>query len=328
MSEKILRRITLLILVATCAWAASGCGPKGQGESEDTSAGPSVVASIGPLAMIAREVAGDDAQVQQLIRNGDPHHYAPKVSDRLGMESAQLVIWMGPAMESVLARQMAMVPSARQLELLKDESDYEFDGADPRDPHLWLRPRNAARMAAQIATRLAEIDPPNADGYRQRARDFSRAMANLQKVQDRALWAYKDVHIVTTHQAYSQFFGPAGVAVESLSGSADHQHGARTMVEKHRNHQDGGHKAGSAAGCLFGEVPANDRDRQTAAHLNLGYQALDPLGTALPADAGYRALMEKLLADARQCLGEIPDAGDEASSDSGLDSRLDQKTEH
>ncbi|WP_460804506.1 metal ABC transporter substrate-binding protein [Microbulbifer agarilyticus] len=261
-----------------------------------------VVASIAPLAMLAREVAGDAAEVHQLVQGGDPHHYAPTVNDRLTIEGAPLVVWMGPALESVLARQMALVAAERQLELLDDTGLFEFDGSDPTDPHLWLRPRNAAAIAAQIADRLSTLDPQQADGYRQRARDFSRAMANLQKVQDRALWAYKDVPIVSTHKAYSQFFGPAGVTVESLSGGSKQAHGARTILDKIRSDEVAG-----PAGCLFGEVPANDRDRQTASHLNLGYQALDPLGSTLPQGAGYRTLMEQLLADARRCLSTIPD---------------------
>lgn len=268
-----------------------------------------IVVSVGPLALITREIAGEDAVVRQLVQGGDPHHYAPKVTDRMAMEKAQLVIWMGPAMESVLARQMSLLPAERQLGLL-DAGGYEFDGADRDDPHLWLRPRNAAVMAAHIANRLAQLNPAQADAYRARARDFSRAMANLQKVQDRALWAYRDVPIVSTHKAYGQFFGPAGVKVTSLGGSASHQHGARAILEKQEAvPADGGDtgEGDAVRGCLFGEVPANDRDRQTAMNLNLGYQALDPLGSNLPADADYRQLMEQLLADARLCLGRVPD---------------------
>ena len=288
-----------LLLIVTALWVA-GCEPRS--DSPVTAGGaPVVVASIAPLAMLVREVAGDQVQVRVLVGNGDPHHYAPNVADRAAMERATLVVWMGPAMEAVLARQISQLPEVTQLGLL-GAGGYEYEGADPRDPHLWLRPRNAAVMAAHIATRLAQINPAQAEAYRQRARDFSRAMANLQKVQDRALWAYRDVPMVSTHNAYGQFFGPAGVEVTSLGTSTSHQHGARAMLEQ------GGVAAGDGPrGCLFGEVPANDRDRQTASNLRLEYQALDPLGSTLPATADYRQLMEKLLADARLCLAQIPD---------------------
>lgn len=294
----------LFILAVTLVLAACG-GDKSANKSPQPSADPAekatLVVSIGPLAMIAREIAGEQVAVRPLIGNGDPHHYAPSVTDRVAMESAQLVVWLGPQMESVLARQMALLPEQQQLGLLA-AGGYEFDRADKDDPHLWLRPRNAAVMAAHIANRLAALNPGQAQEFRARARDFSRAMANLQKVQDRALWAYRDVQIVSTHKAYSQFFGPAGVTVNSLSGSSSHQHGARAMLEHRENTE-----AEAGRGCLFGEVPVNERDRQTAEHLNLGYQALDPLGTQLPADATYPQLMQQLLADARECLGAIPD---------------------
>lgn len=302
---------TLCIILVTCVLASCGDKRAEPAGSESAGQAPRIVVSIPPLAMLVREITGPDGNIHTLVSNGDPHHYAPKVADRAAMERASLLIWMGPGVEAVLARQMALLPEEKQLTLLS-AGGYEFDGADQQDPHLWLRPRNAAVMAAHIANRLGVLDPAHEEGYRQRARDFSRAMANLQKVQDRALWAYKEVPVVTTHLAYSHFFGPAGIAVKSLSGSASRQHGARTMLEHGNDGKDSiesgdGEQSHGVRGCLFGEVPANDRDRQTAAHLGLGYRALDPLGTDLPAGASYRQLMEKLLADARQCLGQIPD---------------------
>ncbi|WP_226663906.1 metal ABC transporter substrate-binding protein [Microbulbifer aggregans] len=291
-----------LVLLSFLLLLATGCDRSEKQTLPEKKGQLLIVTSIHPISMITREIAGSDSEIMQIVGSGDPHHYAPKVTDRAAIERAQLVVWMGPAMEAVLARQMAQVPANQQLELLS-AGGYEYEGADSNDPHLWLRPRNAAVMAAHIATRLAELDPDKADGYRQRARDFSRAMANLQKVQDRALWAYRDVPIITTHQAYGHFFGPAGVVVESLGTSASHQHGARTMLEKGA----ATNAAGGVGGCLFGEVPANDRDRQTAEHLGLDYQPLDPLGTELPPESGYQQLMEKLLADARLCLSRVPD---------------------
>ncbi|WP_288129038.1 metal ABC transporter substrate-binding protein [Microbulbifer sp.] len=308
MPSSLLQTLRVILAAGALTWLVTGCGEERTDTVEDESRAqaPRIVVSIAPLAMLAREVAGPNSNIHTLISSGDPHQYAPRVADRAAMERASLLVWMGPAVESVMARQMALLPEEKQLTLLNAE-EYELDGADQRDPHLWLRPRNAARMAAHIANRLAALDPIHADDYRQRARDFSRAMANLQKVQDRALWGYKDVPVVTTHLAYSQFFGPAGIKAESLSGSDNHQHGARTMLDQGRTGIGGNGDSERNRGCLFGEVPANDRDRQTAAHLGLGYRALDPLGRNLPEDAGYRQLMEKLLSDARQCLGQIVD---------------------
>lgn len=277
------------ILVTACGRPA----PESSGE---------LVVSMRPLALIAREIVDPDTPVRVLARSGDPHHYAPTVSDRAALERARLAIWLGPEMEAVLAKQMALLPAERQLPLLA-AGGYEYQGASADDAHLWLRPRNAAVMAAHMAERLAALQPQRAQTYRERARNFSRAMANLQKVQNRALWAYRGVPIAVTHDAYGHFFGPAGIDTRALSDSGHGRRGARTLLELQ----------GAGDGCLFGEAPANDRDRRTAQNLGLRYVALDPLATGLPAEAGYRDLQEQLLADARRCLAEVPDRADDTS---------------
>ncbi|WP_444883302.1 metal ABC transporter substrate-binding protein [Microbulbifer sp. PSTR4-B] len=263
-----------------------------------------LVVSVRPLALIAREIAGDNLPVKILIQGVDPHHYAPSVAERARLERALLMIWLGPQMEGLLAGQVNSLPEERQLQLL-GATEYEYQGANAADPHLWLRPRNAALAGALIAERLAQLQPQQAELYRSRARDFSQSMASLQKVLDRALWAYRDVPIVVTHDAYGHFFGSAGVNTRALSngsGSGSGR-GARAMLNL----------SGMGRGCLFGEVPENTRDRQVAEHLGLEYVALDPLGEQLGPDASYRDLIESLLVQARSCLSEIPDSGvDEA----------------
>ncbi|MCO1333036.1 zinc ABC transporter substrate-binding protein [Microbulbifer sp. OS29] len=257
-----------------------------------------LVVSVRPLALIAQEITGGDIPIRVLIEGADPHHYAPSVSDRAALERALLLVWLGPQMEGVLAKQAALLPIEKRMQLLGG-SAFEYQGASPSDPHLWLRPRNAAIAAAQIAQRLAELRPQQAELFIRRARVFSSAMANLQKVLDRALYGYRQVPIVVTHDAYGHFFGSAGVVTLPLGDGSGGGHGARAMLAL----------SSVGNGCLFGEVPANDRDRQLAENLGLRYAALDPLGEQLGPDANYRDLIESLLTQARSCLSEIPDNG-------------------
>ncbi|WP_299584953.1 metal ABC transporter substrate-binding protein [uncultured Microbulbifer sp.] len=259
-----------------------------------------LVVSVRPLALIAREIAGDNLPVRVLIQGADPHHYAPSVSERAQLERALLLVWLGPQMEGVLAGQARSLPDDRQLQLL-GAAEYEYQGASAADPHLWLRPRNAALVGAQIAERLAQLQPQQAELYRSRARDFSESMASLQKVLDRSLWGYRDVPIVVTHDAYGHFFGSAGVKTRALGSGSGGGHGARAMLNLSQ----------VGRGCLFGEAPKNERDQQLADHMGLEYAALDLLGEQLGPEAHYRDLIESLLTQARGCLSEIPDAVNE-----------------
>lgn len=259
----------------------SGCSEQPRGDT--------LVVSILPLALITKEISGEDFTVIVLEGNTDPHHYAPTVAARRQLESAALIIWMGPQLESTLARQLRQ-STEYTLELIA-EGDYEYSGTSPQDPHLWLRPRNAAVMAAKIAERLTALKPQHAARYRQRARDFSSRMATFQKVLERTLVAHKDTYIVTRHAAYGHFFGPAGILPHSLSNLNNDSHGAKTLLQLPTGIE----------GCLFGEIPSNSRDHQTAEHLGLRYQTLDSLGQQLPMDASYRQLIEQLLTDSRSC---------------------------
>lgn len=113
---------------------------------------PVVLASIEPLAKIARELLGDRARVEVLLPAGaNPHQYALKISDLGRIKSASLLIWNGPALEPYLQRAIAKTAVA----------DVHFE--DPllthadlhRDPHYWLSPLQAMLMAEGIVEQLA-----------------------------------------------------------------------------------------------------------------------------------------------------------------------------
>ncbi|WP_444915083.1 metal ABC transporter substrate-binding protein [Microbulbifer sp. TRSA007] len=268
----------------------------------ESDSGGELVVSVRPLALIAREITGEDIPVRVLVEGADPHHYAPSVSDRAALERALLLVWLGPQMEGVLAKQAALLPAGRQMQLLDIET-LEYKGASATDPHLWLRPRNAAIAAAQIAERLAQLQPQQAELFMGRARQFSSAMANLQKVIDRALYGYREVPIVVTHDAYGHFFGSAGVKTHALGDGSGGGYGAKAMLDLSQ----------IGDGCLFGDMPANERDQQLAENLGLRYAALDLLGDQLNENADYRELIESLLSQARTCLSQVPDRSKDKS---------------
>ncbi|WP_444929197.1 metal ABC transporter substrate-binding protein [Microbulbifer sp. SSSA002] len=254
-----------------------------------------LVVSVRPLALIAREITAGDIPVRVLIEGADPHHYAPTVADRAALERALLLVWLGPQMEGVLAKQASLLPADQRIQLL-DITALEFGGASASDPHLWLRPSNAAIAAAQIAERLAQLRPQQAELFMARARAFASAMSDLQTVLDRALLGYRETPIVVTHDAYGHFFGSAGVKTHALGDGSGGGHGAQAMLKL----------SGIGDGCLFGDMPANDRDRQLAENLGLRYAALDLLGDQLGEGADYRGLIESLLSQARSCLSLVP----------------------
>ena len=62
-----------------------------------------MVTSIKPLALIAQEIAGDKVSVENLLPvKASPHDYPLRVSDIRRLQDADLVLWVGPSLETFL----------------------------------------------------------------------------------------------------------------------------------------------------------------------------------------------------------------------------------
>ncbi|MCK9563710.1 MAG: metal ABC transporter substrate-binding protein, partial [Bacteroidales bacterium] len=118
------RKLGMGLLALACASGASlAAGAAGGSLSTDTGGRdkPQVAVSIRPLAMIVRELVGDGVEIHQLIDAGqDPHHGALQPSRRLLLDEADLVIWVGPGLESSLARPLANFAEERRVTWLPE----------------------------------------------------------------------------------------------------------------------------------------------------------------------------------------------------------------
>ncbi len=86
-------------------------------------AAPDVVASIKPVHSLVAGVMDGVGTPKLLMTGGQsPHAYRLKPSEAAMLESAELVVWVGPALETVLARPVAnIVGPDRSLPLIRTE---------------------------------------------------------------------------------------------------------------------------------------------------------------------------------------------------------------
>jgi zinc transport system substrate-binding protein len=132
-----------------------------------------IVATIPPLASIAREIAGDRAEVYYIIpTNSDPHQYSLSPRDVSLAESSDLFISVGTE------------PFIKKLNVRRALSwdDWIKAGIVVKDdnPHyLWLYPENAVKIAETIERKLEEIDPLGKDYYRANLEKFKGSIKEL-----------------------------------------------------------------------------------------------------------------------------------------------------
>lgn len=82
------------------------------------SAQAAVVSSVRPLAFIAAAIADGVTSTEVLLPDGaSPHDYALRPSDVQRLQSADLIIWVGPEMEAFLTKPLASHAASQQIAL-------------------------------------------------------------------------------------------------------------------------------------------------------------------------------------------------------------------
>ncbi len=212
----ILNLITSAAIPVSLALAATvaGCGSSSPGAGGQVV----VVASTPQLADLAREVAGPDAEVEQILpANADPHAYEPHPSDAEALAGADLILrsggdvdgWLEPVIEGAGA-------GAPVLDVL-DRLPARFDppGAGEEEPHWWQDPRAAIAAVELIRDELVANDPASAPAYRARSAAYLGELRRL----DSAIAACMrripaaERKLVTSHDALGRYAERYGIEV-------------------------------------------------------------------------------------------------------------------
>ena len=214
-----------------------------------------VVASLFPQYDFARTIAGDRANVTQLLPPGqDSHGYEPSMRELIGMSEADLFLYTGDAMEPWAASLLGdienlMVVDISEGILTLPEHEHEAEHCEDdncdgthtedahseephsHDAHIWLSPKNAIAMCENICKALISVDPEGEEFYRANTDALIAELTAL----DEAFAALKPARTLffAGKFAYSHFFDRYGFEYMSAyeSCSADAEPSARRVVE-------------------------------------------------------------------------------------------------
>jgi len=141
---------------------------------------------------LAAELGGDDVAVFTATSAvQDPHHVEARPRLIAKVRQAELLICTGAELEvgwlPLLVRQAhnprlavgqaGYLLAADAVETLEKPTQLDRAAGDVHpggNPHIQTDPRNIARVADALATRLATVDPGRAEAYRARHADFAR----------------------------------------------------------------------------------------------------------------------------------------------------------
>jgi len=286
----------------------------------EAGATPAVVVSIKPVhALVAGVMAGVGEPVLLLRGATSPHAYALRPSDAAAIEGADVVLWIGPQIETFLSRPLAALsPGARLVTLIDeanlilyparrggvwDEHAHDADGGhhdgSAYDGHVWLDPENARRIVAAAVAALSAEDPAHAATYTSNGARLDAELAGLDAELLAQLAAARGVPYLVFHDAYQYFEQRYGLApVGSVTVQPDRGPGGKRLAAiRERILND-------RVSCVFRE-PQFEPDlvetliRGTGARLGV----LDPLGADIPAGRdAYVTLLRRLAGALKACL--------------------------
>ena len=190
-----------------------------------------VMTTTEDLAALAREVGGNHVKVESIARGyQDPHFVEAKPSYLLKLRDADLLIAVGLELEigwlpvlvkdsrnpKILAGKGYLEASSNCEILEKPTGQLTRAGGDIHpfgNPHFWLDPNNGKIMAQNIAQRLSELDPANANFYQSNLDLFVKRLADKQKEWEGLVEPYRGTKIVTYHNSWPNFCKYFGLEV-------------------------------------------------------------------------------------------------------------------
>ena len=226
-----MRRLALLALLLT-ALPSLGCGDAGGAAAADDGR-PRVVATTGMIADVARRVAGERAEVTQLVGPGvDPHLYSPTRGDVAAVSRTDLVLYNGLLLEGKMTDALSRAADAGRrvravAEAVPEDQLIAPQGYDAEfDPHVWMDPSAWAEVVAVVRDELAAVDPDGAAEYAANAAAVAAEVAELDVYAERVLSSVPEDRrvLVTAHDAFNYFgrrFGYEVVGIQGLSTESE-----------------------------------------------------------------------------------------------------------
>lgn len=218
------------ILLIVMMLGLVGCDRAEESASSSSSGKPVVVTTTTMITDLAREIAGEDAEVRGIMRAGeDPHIYEVRPQDAEMMRQANLVLMNGFHLESTL-HDIAVNRAGGRLVELAEAAGIEPLGSEGAasgapDPHCWFYVDHFRRYAEAARDAMIQMDPAHEAGYRERAAAYIAELKELDSwIREQLATVPRERRvIVTSHDAFGYFGRYYDVDVHAIIGISTEQ---------------------------------------------------------------------------------------------------------
>ncbi|HEM6018011.1 TPA: zinc ABC transporter substrate-binding protein AdcA [Streptococcus suis] len=229
-----MKKIGLLFLSASALLLAA-CGNSTVSQEDGKL---DIVTTFYPVYEFTKQVAGDEANVDLLVKAGtEVHGYEPSAKDIARIQEADAFVYENENMETwvhdiedSIDTEKVVVISATEGMLLLPGGEEEHEGHDHSeeghshayDPHVWLSPERAITLVETIRDGLIAQYPEKKAVFEENAAAYIEKLTALDAKYSETLSVAKQKYFVTQHTAFAYLALDYGLKQISITGvSAD-----------------------------------------------------------------------------------------------------------
>jgi zinc transport system substrate-binding protein len=175
----------------------------------------------------SKKIGGEQANVINLVPAGvEPHEWTPKSQDISQINKAELFVYEGGGFEGWTDDFLnSLKPGSKPKVIEASKGQAFMKGAEEgNDPHVWLSPLRAKKLAENIMIGMAEADPAHKDVFEANFTKLAGQFDALDAKMKDALSKTTKKDIVVSHEAFgymSKDYGLTQKAIMGLSPDAE-----------------------------------------------------------------------------------------------------------
>ena len=191
---KLKRKLLAVITAAATVFSLCACSSE-SGYSNSDSGKLKIISTVFPPYDLARQIAGDNAEISILLPPGSEiHNYEPSAKDMIAIRNCDIFLYIGGENEQwaeklINSNDTENVTAVKLIDyvptLSEDEDehapdhDHDHDHEHETDEHIWTSPKTAQLMLSAVYDAICKVDPSDKQTYTKNKDAYAKQLSDL-----------------------------------------------------------------------------------------------------------------------------------------------------
>lgn len=187
---KLKRKLLAVITAAATVLSLCACSSE-SGYSNSYSGKLKIISTVFPPYDLARQIAGDNAEISILLPPGSEiHNYEPSAKDMIAIRNCDIFLYIGGENEQwaeklINSNDTENVTAVKLIDYVptlsedEDEHDHEHEHEHETDEHIWTSPKNAQLMLSAVYDAICKVDPSDKQTYTKNKDAYAKQLSDL-----------------------------------------------------------------------------------------------------------------------------------------------------